>query len=325
MPKLQIKSFSTFLSLVISLSAVHADESKEASANPAQTEGIQDSKLAKPKWLTTTATMDSGFQMWFLPTISFILPGFGQYIDMQLEYGLGYSALGLAGLSLVSSADEKSIDISDLDSRDPALRRIFLGDSLFKIAGGLSSYHSFRLGAASRQAIGEYQFLANAKAESPLDLLISPFRFDHLAKSTTWIPLLTLAALVTTNGEHWNHVQFGDWAFSTGVSVGAGVGEEAVFRGFIMPFAQQYMQPFWAANLTQATLFGAAHFSSDNKAPWPQLLMGLYFGWVTKKNDWQISESIFIHTWWDVIAIASEYANTGRVDTWRLPTLEFSF
>jgi membrane protease YdiL (CAAX protease family) len=70
---------------------------------------------------------------------------------------------------------------------------------------------------------------------------------------------------------------------------------------------------FWLANGAQAVLFGAAHYNArDLPLPWPQALLGFYFGWLTKKNGWTLSEAIFVHAWWDMLVFAGEVATSYR-------------
>ena len=57
-----------------------------------------------------------------------------------------------------------------------------------------------------------------------------------------------------------------------------------------------------------ATVFAAAHYSNHNQLPIFQLLSGWYLGYVTQRNDWSVSESIFIHSWIDVIAFTAAFA-----------------
>ena len=62
---------------------------------------------------------------------------------------------------------------------------------------------------------------------------------------------------------------------------------------------------FWS-NAAQSLLFAAAHLNT-NPQPIAQLLLGYHLGYVTQKNNWTLGESIFIHTWWDVIAFSTIY------------------
>src|SRR5205823_1500285 len=99
-----------------------------------------------------------------------------------------------------------------------------------------------------------------------------------------------------------------DGLFATGVSYNAGTGEEALFRGYLMMNLQQSWDSELWSNAATASVFSAAHISKDNPYPWPQLLLGFYLGWVAQHNDWTLSEGVFIHAWWDVLAISATLA-----------------
>lgn len=60
------------------------------------------------------------------------------------------------------------------------------------------------------------------------------------------------------------------------------------------------------------TKFAAAHLGPQNRTPYPQFLGGMYFGWVTQRNNWSLKEAIFIHFWWDVIAISDALMRKRR-------------
>ena len=81
---------------------------------------------------------------------------------------------------------------------------------------------------------------------------------------------------------------------------------------------------FWLSNTTQAALFMAGHGINGltllDHFPW-----ALYEGWLVRRNDWSIRESIFHHVWYDVavitaIAIAEEKPATLRI---RFPSIPF--
>ena len=74
-----------------------------------------------------------------------------------------------------------------------------------------------------------------------------------------------------------------------------------------MPVWMHYVESEILSNLFTSVIFAAAHISSQNPVPWPQFLVGFYLGQVAQWRDWTIAESIFIHTWYDVIAIAALY------------------
>jgi membrane protease YdiL (CAAX protease family) len=197
-----------------------------------------------------------------------------------------------------------------------------LGSLASQGSGFLSAYSAFRISVPRFQdEDGKYRFLQ--EEESVSDLLAAPFRFGHLLEPTTLVPLGILggAVLVLVQYERDNH-RGADWTaspddapFYGALAYNAGVTEEAVFRGWLLPVAHQYLgQRFWLANSAQALLFGAAHYSKANPVPWPQTLLGLYFGWLARRNEWTLSESIFLHSWWDMILFAGQIAvNRGDV------------
>jgi membrane protease YdiL (CAAX protease family) len=87
------------------------------------------------------------------------------------------------------------------------------------------------------------------------------------------------------------------------VSINAAAGEEAFFRGYLLPMMYQRTgQKFWLANGTQAAVFGVLHGrGAVIIAPW-----AYWEGWLTRHNDWSVRESIFHHFWYDVAVISAE-------------------
>jgi len=252
------------------------------------------------------------------PLVSFVLPGFDQWWEGQYAYAIPYSALGIAGIAVSRSADSDKLKyFSDLTERDPDIRKLLIGSTLTKIGGGLSSYHSFRTAVTTRP--NEYKFLNQKYEESPLQLSIAPFKLQYLARPTTLAPLAILGALVVLdyrrkNGPTWYGLQRQDFPMTGIISYGAGLGEETSFRGFLMPWTREQTGSDIGSNLITATVFAAAHIAPDHPIPWPQFLFGYYVGWVSQRNNWTLSESIFIHTWWDVIAFVADYASKQRTD-----------
>ena len=253
----------------------------------------------------------------FPPLASALLPGFDQWAELQVPAAMVYSGAAIAGLTLASAStfgiESKA---NDLDSRDDQVRGATLGVQLYSAAGSLSAYHSFRSAVKSRQPEGQFRFLQ--MEETTDQLLVAPFSFSHLKKPTTYIPLLGLSALAligaSQNGPAFKNNGYTDrdFAFGGAFSYLAGTHEEALFRGFLMPvLMESWRNEFWS-NTATALVFSAAHISSDNPIPWPQFALGWYLGYVSQNNDWTLSESIFIHAWWDVIAFASIYLDESR-------------
>ncbi len=274
------------------------------------------------------------------PLISFVLPGFDQWAEGQQEAGFTYSSLGVTGLVVGSSAwyrfnnrgvrGATEIEISD---RDNEVRQYLLGVQLYSAAGSLSAYHSFRSAVRTRQAQGQFAFLS--QEESVDEILKSPFRFSYLRRPTTYYPLLLGTAAV---GVIWaghkslftrNQFNFADAFYSGSFSYLAGTHEEALFRGWMMPvLMESWKSPLWS-NTATAAVFAAAHYSQSNKVPVFQFVAGWYLGYLTQKNNWTLSEAIFVHTWWDVIIFSGLYFVEARARPesaiLNLPPITFSF
>lgn len=261
----------------------------------------------------------------WLPLPSIIMPGFGQYFQGDWTGGV-YTAVSVVGtivalqglLEAEAEADE-AVDGNPMDqltSENWTIRRAMLGSLASQGAGLLSAYSAFRSSVPRfQQEDGKYLFLT--EKETVGDLMASPLRFGHLLKPTTLVPLgvLTGGVIWLVDYERAHH-RGADWTaspddvpFYGALAYNAGTSEEALFRGWLMPVAYQYMgRNFWLANSAQALLFGAAHYSSANPLPWPQTLLGFYFGWLAYRNQWTLSESIFLHAWWDMILFAGQIA-----------------
>ncbi len=260
------------------------------------------------------------------PLVSFVLPGFGQYLERQWVSGATYSTVAVGGLSLAAAAaaeiSKSDLQNKDLQEQNGLQRQYTYGMQLYMFSGEMSAYHTFRTSVLTRQPHGEYTFIKDK--ETALDVMLSPFQVEHLIRPTTFIPLLVLAAVGFSDMDKDGYLNLDDAAFTGGVSYNAGVGEEALFRGYFMPVLQQsFDNRFWS-NATQATVFGAAHYSSYNKFPLAQGLMGFYLGWLTQRNGYSIRQSAFLHTWWDVLAIGFQIANENGKKTIARPTPLFT-
>jgi membrane protease YdiL (CAAX protease family) len=264
----------------------------------------------------------------WLPVPSVFLPGFGQYFQGEWA-GLGYTGAAVTGIYLVGDAASRLRDRDPgfnpsrlFDAEDWDVRELLLGSMLYQGSGFLSAYSVFRSSVPRFQKEdGRYRFL---KAQESLgDMALAPVRFGHLGKASTFVPLGLLAGLVTYvviddrtthPGSDWTF-SADDPAFSTPLAYNAGLTEEAVFRGWLLPVAYEYSgRTWWFANGAQAGLFALAHYSSENPVPWPQFLLGWYFGSLVRKNGWTLSESIFLHAWWDGLLFLGQAMTTRRVE-----------
>ena len=105
-------------------------------------------------------------------------------------------------------------------------------------------------------------------------------------------------------------VLYGASAF--GISLGAGMAEEGLFRGMLQPVLQQRLgerQGFWVT----AGTFGAAHLVgldggwNVGGAVWATGA-GAYLGWLYEADDARLAGPIAAHFWYDFMLLATSWA-----------------
>lgn len=244
-----------------------------------------------------------------IPLASMILPGIGQFVYGRPLHGAAFLGTTAAGVGIALSGDPEALELESLP-RTGDTQRAFYGLQLASTAGMLSAYETFRTGLPALRANGEYQFIGDDHA-STLSLFTAPFDPTFLTRWTTWLGLAytgAVAALVAIEGTDPGQINrpftVGDGAFTAGVSLNAGIGEEALFRGWLYPLLYENLGAKWLANPIQAGIFGALH---PQAGPFAIMIGGwaLYQGWLTKRNGWNVRESIFQHVWYDVVIIAA--------------------
>lgn len=267
----------------------------------------------------------------FPPLASFFVPGLGQVIEQQWEPGLTYAGTAGFGLVLAQTAAERiredNLKRRNFDEMTGLERQYTYGMQLYLFAGEMSAFHSFRTSIHARKQNGQFTFLE--AEEDTGDLLLAPFAFEEVLKPTTYLPLLAglVFAVNRYNSHKTSRADFdgGDAAFTGGVSFNAGVGEEAFFRGYMMPVFREWSgSDFWS-NSGTAVIFGAAHYGPNNRMPIFQTLAGYYFGWLTQRNKWSLKQSIFVHTWWDIIVIGAGAARNSSDRYIPLPGVNITF
>jgi membrane protease YdiL (CAAX protease family) len=240
-----------------------------------------------------------------IPLASFLVPGFGQYILGAPALGAGFTAAAAAGYALYVTGNENAVTTADLP-RDAAGQRAFIGAGLATAAGGLSAYDAFHRSLGPLQRRGKYEFVtAN---DSPGSLLLAPFDVRMLQRWTTWIDLAytgavtaILVAVETAPGERYLPFRTRDGVFVASFSYNAGVGEEALFRGWLYPVLHQSLgRRAWLSNGVQAALFGGLHVPQAGPYALVIASWAFYEGWLTRRNGWSIRESVFHHFWYDV-------------------------
>jgi membrane protease YdiL (CAAX protease family) len=198
-----------------------------------------------------------------------------------------------------------------------------VGTSSYVLSGSLSLYQSFRDAVERIQHLNsDYAFLG--QRQTTLELVQSPWRVSYLKNFTTLLPLVYKAVVSFAPKEQRSRNPTGrDFGFSLLVSHNPGIGEEAVYRGYLQPVLRSVSGNSWVANSLQAFMFMATHYPTRGMLLADDFLIAFYWGWLTEHNAWSISESIFIHYWGDVIALNSTLISERRGLILPLPNLYF--
>lgn len=261
---------------------------------------------------------------WLFPALSFIFPGADQLIEGQWAYGAAYQAVFWGGvIHQVQNSDElealqQSRRFKSLSKEEQAdelkfnetARRSGLAAQISLASGSFSAYHAFRSAVRSQKPYGRFRFLPHE--ESPAQLLLAPFEFSHIKKPRVYVPLALLASIWALRSQlpvadYVERPLTSSDVFYTGAySYLAGTHEEALFRGTLMPALRESVaNDFWSNTLT-SIIFAAAHLNTVS-VPVAQLLLGWHLGAITQANGWRLSEAIFLHAWWDILAFAMNY------------------
>lgn len=265
--------------------------------------------------------------VFWAPLFSLFIPGLDQWMEGQYGYATAYTGVALAGYQIADYNRQRlrdEYDTWEYDTQPKEVkenrqtfgereRRLAYGSQMAFAAGSFSAYHAFRTAVPGQQKIGRFEFLK--ESETPKDILLAPFRFDYLRRPSTWIPLGVIAGLgILSHGAELGEgseyekrvLNRSDYLYTMGISYAAGTHEELLFRGWLLPVTRQMTGGDLSANLITTAAFALAHLGTT-QMPVPQALLGFHLGWVTQQNNWTLSESIFIHTWWDVFAFLMQY------------------
>ena len=97
-----------------------------------------------------------------------------------------------------------------------------------------------------------------------------------------------------------------------------GFGEEALFRGFVLPsFTDSFHSKGWGIVLSSA-VFSVAHAATgDGSALAPSVLvvrwiLGMWLAWQADSNKYDLRKNIFAHAWYDVLVDSTGSTNDIR-------------
>lgn len=261
-----------------------------------------------------------------IPVASVFLPGLGQYMHGAPARGLVYTGVAVGGLSLYLRDTPDTLHEIPRTSRDQLND---VGAQFAMDAMWLSGWDAFHRAVPAMQQRGRYQFLP--RRESIPQLISAPFDYRFLGRWTTQVDLaysaLITALILSDRNSNEAHYPFRaqEAAYTASLSANAAIGEEAFFRGYLLPMVYQKSgQKFWVANTTQSLLFTVGHSGFPvtlvTHMPW-----AMWEGWIVRRNNWSIRESIFHHFWYDAAvvtaaALAEEKPATVRL---RFPSIRF--
>lgn len=180
------------------------------------------------------------------------------------------------------------------------------GWHLAATSGFVSAWDSFRRTVEGGRSGGRYAFYR--PDEGLGDLLTAPADPDFLGRWTTWLSLaqsaLVAGYVIADRDESREYEPFRrhDPVYVSSLSLNAAVGEEAAFRGWLLPLMTEKLGGrFWLANTLQALIFGSLH---PDAGPYALIIgaWGGYAGWQTRRNEWSLREAVFQHFWHNVLA-----------------------
>lgn len=254
---------------------------------------------------------------WIAVSLSAIFPGLGHiYLDdPKTACGL----MGTSGISLGIIHSPNPNEFSLETARSTLIASSFYG--LYAV------YRDTRL----YNGVSQYSY--PMPTDSLTDLATAPFSWSVLKKPEVWGGVLGSLGLATAV-VYFGYMRGAKLEMNSAaatpmpfIALPVGVGEEALFRGYLQSALCETLNPL-AGIILSSLAFGAAHipnaqsFSSANKRRYYTFSLplitgiGAYCGWLTHKNR-SLKESVAMHTWYDFVlfslsALAEQSAATGR-------------
>ncbi len=131
--------------------------------------------------------------------------------------------------------------------------------------------------------------------------LRQPVRSFALGVGLTGYPLAAVIVLSVALGmagytpdTEGNPLEAVDWPLAVAISLGAGIGEEILFRGILMP---------WIGLWGQAILFGLAHAPNGLVGVGFTFAFGLWAGWLVRRG-WSLWALMTAHALYDLVLLS---------------------
>lgn len=291
-----------------------------------------------------------------LPFLNIFLPAIDQFYRSDKTFIL-YSLVSFGGLSMKYYSRysymyeyKNSMPftfeqyISDMPQKIKKANYISkIGDQLYDTTGYISAYDSFQYYLDHAKRLGYFKFI---KEKHPTkNIMLAPFRFDFLTSPYTFLTLGSTISILAFQGYIYDQLNFtksDDFGYISKKfleSYLSSVGEEALFRGVLLPYFYEIFKNKFFANFVNSIIFASLHKISlienyngsiniieqvSNDMNIQQFLLGFAAGYITMKNKWKISESIFIHTWYNfAVYMFSSMESQGSLNMIRENPIKF--
>jgi membrane protease YdiL (CAAX protease family) len=259
--------------------------------------------------------------------LSSLFPGLGHvYLD-DMKMAGGLAGAGGAGLGFgLNPHASKSIRLSSLMTY-----QTICSYSLYSVYRDVRAYN------------GPSSYTYKMPADDLTDLTTAPFSWKVMKKPEVWGGVLSLLAIATgvsylafPGGTSKSAEDYPETKMSPLLSVPIGVGEEALFRGFLQASLAESFNP-WGGIALSSIAFGAAHIPNaqalrpENRWRYYSFIVplltafGSYAGWLTYKNH-SLKESVALHTWYDMVLFAAgSFATEANITRERQYSFTWAF
>lgn len=205
-----------------------------------------------------------------------VIPGLGQALRGQYMEGLGWFA---SSLSLMSTGDFK-------------LQMIGQNIWFYNI------YDAWR-DAGGSPSINAPVFVDYAQNFNPVHLT-DPFALGFIGGAALNRSSVR-RELQDKNDDFTREVINTEGWKSIGMFTFVGLGEEALFRGFLFPSFSSWLGD-WGGALVSSTIFGFVH-EGNRTENWFRTLSGMIFCWQLHVNQYKLGGNIFTHSWYDQVLV----------------------
>ncbi len=258
------------------------------------------------------------------PEIEFALPQpyKSPFIAMALNSlspGLGHAYLGdwqTAGAYLGSFGLLSSMNYLDGVGKEFVLNNLIALQN-FGFYSAYATYRDVRIYNENRG----YSY--SMPTESLGDLTLAPFQWSVIKKPEVWGGILGALAVASTISYFMDKTPKSNETLGPNdlfplVAFPVGIGEEALFRGFLQPFFTERFSPTGGI-IVSSLLFGLIHAPNalalkpeERKSYYTTAIpyitaMGAYLGWLSYKNT-SLKECVAMHAWYDFILFAASYS-----------------